>query len=140
MELSKPTISQISMVSMSRTRPTTSSSSTSSWPLRWPVGTVVSAGSPSRARGIADANQAAQVKSTLAARSNTSSKRLPISNNQPTNETVSATAKRSVAATMSAHSPFPRINPTTTPVFPRSTTNPTQAASRATTRASTPVK
>ena len=138
MERSKPTISQIST---SRTRPTTSSSSTSSWPLRWLEDTVESAGNQSRARATAGASRVALAKYTSAEQSNTSSKKQPIYNSQPTtSETVSATGKRLAAATTSAHSPFQRISPTTTLVSPRSTTNPTQAVSTATTRASTPVK
>lgn len=139
MERYKPTISQISM---SRMRLTISNSSTSSWPLRWLEDTVVSADNQSRARATAGASRVALAKSPSAEQSNTSSKKLPIYNNQPTtSETVSATGKQLAAATTSAHSPFQRISPTTTPVFPRfTTTNPTQAASTATTQASTPVK
>jgi len=138
-ERSKPTISQISM---SRMRPTTSSSSTSSWPLRWLEHTVESVGNQSKARVTVGAHRVALAKSQSAEQSNTSSKKQPIYNNQPTtHETVSATGRQSEAATTSAHSPSQRISPTTNLVFPRSTTtNPTQAASTATTRASTPVK
>jgi hypothetical protein len=127
---------------MSRMRPTTSSSSTSSWPLRWLVDTVASAGNQSRVRATVGASRVALAKYPSAEQSNTSSKKQPIYNNQhTTSETVSATGKQLAAATTSARSPFQRISPTTTPVFPRfTTTNPTQAAYTATTQASTPVK
>lgn len=126
---------------------TISNNSTNFCPHRWMLRKVALAGSQSRAKDIADANLADQVKFQSEAEEpfSTLKAKLKIWLIQTTTmrETVSAIAKQSEVATMSAPSPFQRIKSLTTiRVFPpparTSSTSHTQASveSTATTPAS----